>query len=342
MSAVHCCSALPSGPVPYENGWAWQQVLLNRRMDCLRRRKQHSSMEVGGEYRNVDVRHNDDVDDRDWVLLFEHQPVYTLGRGSTVDHLTFLHSENPWNIPTLEDCRRRLDQKYRGVDASRLHIDRSINDGNCRTERMSVEEEVNLVLSSHRNHTLSYPPVLAPNGAPVHRVERGGEVTFHGPGQLVIYPLLNLDNSNSKNNTTYKKDLHWYLRSMEEVVIRTLLRYDIQGDRDPAGTGVWVDGGQRKIAAIGVSSSRWITTHGVALNVDVDLRYFDNDIVTPCGIENRGVTSIARELWGECYGDGGDLVRRPTVEELGQVALECFGEVFGVDLICGGEIIQER
>ena len=297
---------------------------------------------MAGECRVMnDVKINDGDDDKDWVLLFEHKPTYTLGRGSTVDHLTFLHCDNPWNITTLDDDRRRLDQKYRGVDASRLHIDRPSSSDDERI--MSVVEEVNHILTIHRNRTLSHPPVLAPNGAPVHRVERGGEVTFHGPGQLVIYPLLNLDNSNSKNNTTYeyKKDLHWYLRSMEEVVIRTLLRYDIQGERDPAGTGVWVDGGQRKISAIGVSSSRWITTHGVALNVDVDLRYFDNDIVTPCGIEDRGVTSIARELWGERYGGcggGGELSRRPTVEEVGQVAMESFGEVFGIDVIYGGEI----
>jgi lipoyl(octanoyl) transferase len=296
-------------------------------------------MEVVGECRN------EDDDDKDWVLLFEHKPTYTLGRGSTVDHLTFLHSDNPWNIPTLNDDRRRLDQKYRGMDASRLNINLPSSSDDERI--MSVEEEVNHILTIHRNHTLSYPPVLAPNGAPVHRVERGGEVTFHGPGQLIIYPLLNLDNNNSSNknnyNTIYKKDLHWYLRSMEEVVIRTLLRYDIQGERDPAGTGVWVDAGQRKIAAIGVSSSRWITTHGVALNVDVGLRYFDNDIVTPCGIEDRGVTSIARELCGERYGGcgGGDLVRRPTVEEVGQVALESFAEVFGIDVKWGRDI-QER
>lgn len=288
----------------------------------MRRSRLHSSKEGDG------CRDDDDDDDvRDWILLFEHEPTYTLGRGSTVDHLMFLNRDNPWNIETLEDDRRRLDKLYRGVDASRLHVDRLLDDRNV---RICVEDEVNLVLASHRSRTMSYPPVLAPNGAPVHRVERGGEVTFHGPGQLVIYPLLNLDDT-----SIYMKDLHWYLRSMEEVVIRTLLRYDLKSERDPAGTGVWVDGGKRKIAAIGVSSSRWVTTHGVALNVDVDLRFFDTDIVIPCGIDNRGVTSIAQELWGGRYDGcgGGDLIRRPIVEEVGRVVLECFGEVFGVDLI---------
>mmetsp|Transcript_15844 Transcript_15844/g.25694 ORF Transcript_15844/g.25694 Transcript_15844/m.25694 type:complete len:137 (+) Transcript_15844:626-1036(+) len=129
-----------------------------------------------------------------------------------------------------------------------------------------------------------------------------------------MYPLLNL------KNPAYKQDLHWYLRQIEEVIIQTLLEFDIQSNRDEINTGVWV--GQNKIAAVGVSSSRWITTHGLAINVSPNLDHFDKDIITPCGIEGRGVTSIACVLGSAC----------PTVEEVADVALKCFGGVFGVDL----------
>ncbi|EEC51903.1 lipoate-protein ligase, partial [Phaeodactylum tricornutum CCAP 1055/1] len=157
----------------------------------------------------------------DTVLLFEHAPVYTLGRGADENHLT----------------------------AS---------------------------------------PVLAPNGVPVYRVERGGEVTFHGPGQLVVYPLIDL------TREPFQQDLHWFLRKVEEVVIQTLQAYGIDGVRDEMNTGVWVD--HRKVCAVGLSSSRWITTHGFALNICPDLTYFDTSIILPCGIDGRGVTSIAQIL----------------------------------------------
>jgi lipoyl(octanoyl) transferase len=131
-------------------------------------------------------------------------------------------------------------------------------------------------------------PVMTPNGVPIYRVERGGEVTFHGPGQLVVYPLLDLRRS------PYKQDLHWYLRMVEEVVIQTLSAYDIEGYRDKINTGVWV--GEQKVAAVGVASSRWITTHGFAVNVSPDLSFFDTSNILPCGVEGRGVTSIKKIL----------------------------------------------
>ena len=107
---------------------------------------------------------------------------------------------------------------------------------------------------------------MALNGVPIYHVERGGEVTFHGPGQLVVYPLLDL------RRPPYKQDLHWYLQMVEEVVIQTLLAYEIKGYRDDINTGVWV--GKEKVAAVGVTSSRWITTHGFALNVSPDQSFF--------------------------------------------------------------------
>lgn len=120
-------------------------------------------------------------------------------------------------------------------------------------------------------------------GAEVFWIDRGGDVTFHGPGQIVGYPILRLK----------IRDTHEYLRELEEVIIRVLAEYGLEGGRHPAYTGVWV--GESKIAAIGVKfSSGWITSHGFALNVKTDLSWFDR--ITPCGIREYGVTSLQREL----------------------------------------------
>jgi lipoate-protein ligase B len=141
---------------------------------------------------------------------------------------------------------------------------------------------------------------MALNGVPINHVERGGEVTFHGPGQLVVYPLLDL------RRPPYKQDLHWYLQMVEEVVIQTMLAYDIKGNCNDINTGVWV--GKEKVTAVGVTSSRWITTHGFALNVSPDLSFFDTNII-PCGIKGRGVTSIEKIL------SEGGFLDIPTIED---------------------------
>ena len=118
----------------------------------------------------------------------------------------------------------------------------------------------------------------------LHRTERGGEVTYHCPGQLVGYPILNLKQ--------HQTDLHWYLRQLEEVLIRTLANYGLQGDRISGLTGVWIEG--RKVAAIGIKVSRWITMHGFALNVCPDLSGFAQ--IVPCGIKDKPVGSMAQFL----------------------------------------------
>jgi lipoyl(octanoyl) transferase len=115
----------------------------------------------------------------------------------------------------------------------------------------------------------------------LHRIERGGEVTYHCPGQMVGYPILNL--------RFYRQDLHWYLRQLEEILIQTIADFGLQGERIEGLTGVWVQG--RKVAAIGIKVSRWITMHGFALNVCPDLSGFEQ--IVPCGITNRAVGSLA-------------------------------------------------
>ena len=118
---------------------------------------------------------------------------------------------------------------------------------------------------------------------------RGGDITCHGPGQIVCYPILDLDN--------FFSDIHKYLRCLEEVVIQTLNEFGIKSERSPDETGVWIEPKQisaRKICAMGVKASRWVTMHGFALNVDNDLSYFEN--IIPCGISNKSVTSITNEI----------------------------------------------
>lgn len=127
-------------------------------------------------------------------------------------------------------------------------------------------------------------------GIEFFKTNRGGDITFHGPGQLVGYPIIDLDN--------FKTDLGWYLRNLEEVIILTMAEYGLKGDRSKGETGVWIDpdikGKERKICAMGIRCSRWITMHGFAFNVNADLTYFD--YIIPCGIENKQVTSLQKEL----------------------------------------------
>ena len=130
---------------------------------------------------------------------------------------------------------------------------------------------------------------LANKGASFYRINRGGDITYHGYGQVVGYPILDLDN--------FFTDIHKYLRFLEEVIINTLANYGLKGERSQGETGVWLDVGTpfaRKICAMGVRSSRWVTMHGFALNVNTDLGYFDN--IIPCGIRDKAVTSLQAEL----------------------------------------------
>ena len=177
--------------VAYSVAWKWQQSLVAARRDT--------------------------PELEDVLILLEHPPVYTLGKGASLDFLKF--------DPT------------------------------------GTEFEV-------------------------HRVERGGEVTYHCPGQLVGYPILNL--------RRHRQDLHWYLRQLEEVLIQVLETYGLKGERVAGMTGVWVEG--RKVAAIGIKVSRWITMHGFALNVCPQLQGFER--IVPCGISDKPVGSLAQFIPG--------------------------------------------
>lgn len=155
-----------------------------------------------------------------------------------------------------------------------------------------------------RSHILASPGALAALGVEVHETGRGGDVTYHGPGQIVGYPILDLKPD--------RQDVHRYMRDLEEVLIRAAADFDIHASRTAGLTGIWVGGA--KLAAIGVRISRWITSHGFALNLTTDLGYFD--LIVPCGIADKPVTSLAR------------LGCRATRAEVEARIVERFCEVF--------------
>ena len=157
---------------------------------------------------------------------------------------------------------------------------------------------------------------LAEIGATYYKINRGGDITYHGPGQIVGYPILDFEN--------FFSDIHKYLRFLEEMVIRTLAEYGLKAERSKGETGVWLDVGTpfaRKICAMGVRASRWVTMHGFALNVNSDLGYFDHMI--PCGIKGKAVTSLNVEL-------GKSAV---SMDEVKEKLLKHFEELFEAELI---------
>ena len=149
------------------------------------------------------------------------------------------------------------------------------------------------------------------------KTNRGGDITYHGFGQLVGYPIVDLDN--------FKSDIHLYMRNLEEVIIRTIAEYGLKGERSAGETGVWLDVGKpfaRKICALGVKTSRWVTMHGFGLNVNTDLRYFE--YIIPCGIKDKAVTSLKRELVKEFSAN--------EIEDLKQKIKKHFADVFEAEL----------
>jgi lipoyl(octanoyl) transferase len=214
------CHVHRLGLTPYLDAWKLQQSLVEARQ------KDHNL--------------------EDLLLLLQHQPVYTLGTGASLDYLKF-------------------------------ELDNSPNQ--------------------------------------IYRIERGGEVTHHCPGQLVGYPIFNLG--------YYKKDLHWYLRQLERVIIETLRIYDLNACRHPGLTGVWLNG--YKIAAIGIKVSRWITMHGFALNINADLIGFNK--IIPCGLVNHRVGNICQFISGL------------EIEQVELDLIKTFASVFEIKLIISSKKI---
>ena len=206
--------------------------------------------------------------------------------------------------------------QYRACwDLQRTLFDRCVRGSGPNTLILTEHDPVyTFGTSSDPHHLLASEGEIQQLGATVVQTDRGGDVTFHGPGQLVAYPIFSL--------TDFRTDLHWYLRQLEEVVIRTLAAFGVVGSRESGYTGVWVSG--EKICAIGVKTSRWVTMHGLALNLSTDLAFFRR--IIPCGIFERGVTSLEEVL-----------ATTPPLAEVSRELVREFGEVFEANMIASAE-----
>lgn len=238
--AKRCCDCydMYKELVPYAKAWSWQKSIVDQR--------------------KAQIERNEDL--ADTLIILQHQPVYTLGTGSSEENLHFDIKNAPFEL---------------------------------------------------------------------YRTERGGEVTYHGPGQLVMYPIVNL--------RYHKMDLHWYLRSLEEVIIRVLSSsFSLEASRIDGLTGVWVGG--QKLAAIGIRVSQWVTYHGLALNVTTDLSPFQR--IVPCGIRDRQVGSIKGLLREHSHSNGSGTEKHQGIDDVQLIDIthrslvKEFCEVFQVDLQC--------
>jgi lipoyl(octanoyl) transferase len=208
----------------------------------------------------------------------------------------------PWQVLDLGTA------DYRDVWAKQLALVEARQIGQAPDTLIVVEHPHVFTLGRRRD---SQQNVLAPGDVPVIEIERGGDVTYHGPGQLVAYPIVFLDGD--------ERDLHKFLRNLEEAVIKTCARVGVVADREPGKTGVWTTTplGRKKLCSMGIACRKWVTFHGLALNVTTDLSYFAR--INPCGFEAGVMTSLDRHV-GEGHVDVA-RVRGALIEELG-IALD--------------------
>ena len=309
----------------YVRGWAWQTVLLQQRL-----------------------LQQDETTDT--ILFLEHDPVYTLGRGADESFIRQLFGDAAHPHHQEDDTRERLSRQNRHRStASRLMMESSEYRSLLQTvmHRSNFNDHHHAMVDLLCHHcTPPNPvrlPVLFPNAAvtenvPVYRVERGGQVTFHGPGQLMVYPLFDLARFP-------KPDLHWFVRQLEQVIILTLqeiLPSSCRIHRDPAYTGVWIDAPppfrRGKIAAIGIHAARWRTSHGICLNINNNNldEYFDP--IVPCGLADRAVTSIEALLQ---QSDAETTEKKQwSLSEVAQLVLKHMQAVFSMDRLVYGDSLR--
>lgn len=216
--------------------------------------------------------------------------------------------------PTVDVEVRRLGSipYERGLALQRERVER-LREGRASDTLylLSHPPVITLGRGGHWDNLLASEAELAARGIDFFQTDRGGDITFHGPGQIVGYAIVDL--------TRRGRDLHRYMRDLEDVIISALAEFDVEAGRVPGLTGVWVEGA--KIAAMGIRVSRWVTHHGFALNVDTDLAFFD--CIVPCGIEGRAVTSMAAVLGAPVStSDVEDALERAFVTRFGDRARE--------------------
>lgn len=210
-----------------------------------------------------------------------------------------------------------ISKKLSYVDLGRIDFKKAWELQKTYFENRSLGEIDDTIFICEHNHTYTLGKVadkknllmseeeLKKKGIDVYEIDRGGDITYHGPGQIVGYPILDLSN--------WKTDTNAYLRSLEEVIIKTCREYEIEAGRNNKFTGVWI--GNRKICAIGIKINKWVTMHGFALNVNTDLNFFNG--IIPCGITDKEVTSMQKELGAEI-----------SIDEVKTKVLKNFVDVF--------------
>lgn len=205
-------------------------------------------------------------------------------------------------------------EDYEKIWNLQKHLQTQVIEGNLGNTLLLLEHSHTFTLGKTGSETnlLLNDFGLQKNQAKFFKIERGGDITYHGPGQLVGYPILNLND--------FKPDLHIYLRNLEEVIIQTLAEFNLKGERLKGLTGVWVNGA--KVCAMGINTKKWVTMHGFALNVNSDLNYFQK--IIPCGISDKPVTSIEKLL--------GKSVSRKEVEP---ILIKKFSEIFDAQIKFG-------
>ncbi len=197
-----------------------------------------------------------------------------------------------WGLVDYQEAWDRQEQIFSETVATKIFNRNNPDNEKLTTNKLVFVEHPHVYTlgkSGKPENLLLDENQLKAKEATYYKINRGGDITYHGPGQIVGYPILDLDN--------FFTDIHLYLRTLEEAVILTLKDYGITAGRYPGFTGVWLDGDNekaRKICAMGVRCSRWVTMHGFAFNVNADLNYFKN--IVPCGIDDKDVTSMQREL----------------------------------------------
>ena len=221
----------------------------------------------------------------------------------------------------LKDYKQTWDyqeQLFKGIVDSKIknRREKSIKPTNNYFVLVEHPHVYTLGKSGDMSNLLVNEGELKAKNASFYKVNRGGDITYHGPGQIVGYPILDLDN--------FFTDIHKYLRFLEEMIILTLAEYGLKAERSPGETGVWLDVGTpfaRKICAMGVRASRWVTMHGFALNVNANLGYFD--LMIPCGIRGKAVTSLNVELG----------VKEVSIEEVKEKLLKHFAHLFDAEIM---------
>lgn len=222
-----------------------------------------------------------------------------------------------WGLVDYREAWDRQEEIFNKTLA--VKHDNRVNSTEFPTENYLIFNEhphvYTLGKSGKPEHLLLDERALEEKEATYYKINRGGDITYHGPGQIVGYPILDLDN--------FFTDIHLYLRTLEEAIILTLNDYGIQAGRYPSFTGVWIDGDNekaRKICAMGVRASRWVTMHGFAFNVNADLSYFGN--IVPCGIDDKDVTSMERELG-----------YKPNIDEVKNKLKDHIADLFAMELV---------